>query len=422
MDIQAKKFLEHVKNNPVLFGRACGFEDLGDIHNTWIKNFILRDEDQTLQAHRGSFKTTCLSVAIAIMIIVLPHKNMLFIRKADDDVKEIVLQVGKMLEKPPFHALAYNIFKKKLVKIKESVFEIDTNIKQTSRGTSQLVGMGSRGSMTGKHADIIITDDIVNIDDRISKAHREKTKYVYQELQNIKNRGGRFINTGTPWHTEDAFKLMPNIERYDCYSTGMINDSQLNKIRKNMSPSLFCANYELKHIADSEALFKAPNIDDGSNTELIYDGICHIDAAYDGEDWSAFTIIKERGDKIYVYGDAYRRHIDDCLQIFENMREHFRAGTVFNEINADKGYLAKKIKKPVKTYHEKMNKYVKISTYLRERWNDLIFINETSREYINQILDYTENAEHDDAPDSLASILREIKTRNKIEVIRGVRI
>lgn len=55
-----------------------------------------------------------------------------------------------------------------------------------------------------------------------------------------------------------------------------------------------------------------------------------------------------------------------------------------------------------------MNKYIKISTYLRDRWDDIIFINDTDRAYINQILDYNENAEHDDAPDSLASLIRQI--------------
>jgi hypothetical protein len=81
---------------------------------------------------------------------------------------------------------------------------------------------------------------------------------------------------------------------------------------------------------------------------------------------------------------------------------------LYNEKNADKGYLAKKISKPVNTYHESMNKYIKISTYLRNRWSDIIFISGTSKEYINQILDYNENADHDDAPDSLASLVRQI--------------
>ena len=44
-----------------------------------------------------------------------------------------------------------------------------------------------------------------------------------------------------------------------------------------MSDSLFAANYELKHIADADAMFKEPRFTD--DEELIYGGIGHIDAA-----------------------------------------------------------------------------------------------------------------------------------------------
>ena len=54
-----------------------------------------------------------------------------------------------------------------------------------------------------------------------------------------------------------------------------------------------------------------------------------------------------------------------------------------------------------------MNKYINISTYLKSNWSRIIFIKDTDKDYINQILDYTENATHDDAPDSLASLIRE---------------
>ena len=37
-------------------------------------------------------------------------------------------------------------------------------------GSPQLLGIGMKASITGKHADTVITDDICNITDRISKA------------------------------------------------------------------------------------------------------------------------------------------------------------------------------------------------------------------------------------------------------------
>lgn len=403
-----KKYLDIVKNKPIAFGLENGFNDLEEMHNEWLKMFMFSKTDKTLQAHRGSYKTTCLSIAISLMIITKPNITIMFMRKSDDDVKEIVMQVAKLLKSDIYQELATALYGSSCILTKESAFEIDTNLRQNTKGGSQLIGTGSKSSLTGKHADLIITDDIINVDDRISKAHRERTKMVYQELQNIKNRGGRILNTGTPWHKDDAFTLMANIITYDCYETGLINDKTLQDIRNSMSSSLFAANYELKHIADKDAMFTNSKIDDGTNTEKIYNGNCHVDASYGGEDGTAFTIAKEHTDGfIYVYGELKQSHVDDVLDGFEEKRKLYRAGTFYNESNADKGYLNKKISKPKKSYHEKMNKYIKISTYLKSNWNRIIFIKGTDKEYINQILDYTENATHDDAPDSLASLIRE---------------
>lgn len=414
LDKEAKRWLDLVKKMPMAFGIEGGFDRLVNIHNEWIKSFLFAGEDLTLQAHRGSYKTTCLSVAIALMIVVKPWLNMIFIRKSDDDVKEIVLQIAKLLKTEWFQALSLVLWGKSCLLEKETAFEIDTNLKQGPRGTSQLIGLGIKSSLTGKHGDVIITDDIVNIDDRISKAHRERTKLTYQELQNIRNPGGRIINTGTPWHKDDCFTLMPNIIKYDCYSTGMMTNEDIQAMRGKMTTSLFAANYELKHIADEDALFTAPAIDDGSNTEKIFNGVAHIDAAYGGDDGTAFTIIKRHDDgKIYVYGELHQRHVDDVLEGIEQRRRYYRAGTLYSENNADKGYLQKKVRTPRKGYHESMNKFIKISTHLKGQWDNIIFIKDTDKKYINQILDYTENATQDDAPDGLASILRETQYRQR---------
>ena len=49
---------------------------------------------------------------------------------------------------------------------------------------------------------------------------------------------------------------------------------------------------------------------------------------------------------------------------------------------------------------------MKIVTYLKVMWKNVIFVDGTDAEYIEQICDYYEDAEHDDAPDSAASVAR----------------
>ena len=110
-----------------------------------------------------------------------------------------------------------------------------------------------------------------------------------------------------------------------------------------------------------------------------------------------------------MLGKCWQKHVDDvedkCIQLYkENM-----CGKLYNETNGDKGYLNKDLKsKGVRSvpYHENMNKHLKITTYLKGTWDNVVFVDGTDEAYINQICDYNEDAEHDDCPDSLASLIR----------------
>lgn len=404
-----KNTISLLENDPVVVGRAIGFKDLTDLHNEWLKEWLYGYGDTTTQAHRGSYKTSDLAVFLALATLVYRGKNIIFLRKTDSDVSEVIRTVARIIRSGAYQKLAKTLYGITPIVLKETASEIHTNLYNGISGASQILGIGLGGSLTGKHADIVVTDDIVNIKDRVSRAERERTKLMYMELQNIKNRDGRIINTGTPWHKDDAFSIMPNIKKYSCYDTGLMSEEQIKHLRSSMSASLWACNYELKHIADENAMFKDAQFTD--DTEAIYNGICHIDASYGGEDATAFTVIHEQGGYLYVYGRKYTKHVDDCLNDILALKAKYRAGTTWTERNADKGYLDKTLKARgdiSSTYHEKMNKHIKISTYLKENWGKVLFLDATDPEYIAEILDYNEHAQHDDCPDSLASAIRQL--------------
>lgn len=407
MSFSKEQIKNLLKNEPYKLGHFLGYKDLTELHNDWLEDWLYASEDSTIQAHRGSYKTTDLAVFLAVNALVHPRENVIFLRKTDTDVTEVIRLVVKIMKSGAYIEMCKALYGIPAKVLKDTASEIHTNLYKGKGGASQIVGMGINGSLTGKHADVIVTDDIINIKDRISKAEREHTKLIYQELQNVKNRGGRIINTGTPWHKDDAFSLMPNIKKYDCYSTGLMTDEQMLHLRSTMTPSLFSANYELKHIADENALFTNAQF----TKELPMDGIAHIDAGYGGEDATALTILCMRGGEFIVYGKKYQHHVDDCINDILRLKAKYRAGTTWCEKNADKGYLAKELKNRgdlAQTYHERMNKHIKISTYLKENWGKVYFTEDTDPEYIAEILDYNEHAPHDDCPDSLASAIRQM--------------
>lgn len=402
--------IRFIKNNALKISHRLGFKLLTDLHGNHIRELVFGNEDRTDLWHRGSYKTTDVSISFALFMLLFPKKNIIFMRKTDTDVAEVMLQVAKILKDEYIQGLSFNLYGRGFNLITENKSEISTDLFDCNRGVSQLLGLGTGASMTGKHADWVHTDDIVNLKDRISRAEREHTKLIYQELQNIRNRGGKITNTGTKWHKEDAIEMMPNQTIVDCYTSGLIDREQLEKIRKSMTPTLFSANYELKHIADETALFKdAPKF--FNDASKLYNGIGQIDASYGGEDATAYTIGRKIGNDYYLYGFKRQKHIDLCKTEFVSIAKNYKIGTIYMEDNGDKGYVARDIRnmgQPTSTYRESTNKYIKISTFLKMNWDNVYWYKDTDPEYLSQILDYTEDAEHDDCPDSASSIIRKL--------------
>lgn len=411
------EYARQLLDAPALVMRRCGFPLLTDeLHGQWMRQMLLGREDMTLLAHRGSYKTTCVAGVLAIRCVLMGSENTFFIRKTDDDVKEIILQTRKILESDYMRALTFRMLGGKApIWVKKcTATQLTCTSYRSPRGGPQLLGLGIGGSLTGKHADCIFTDDIVNLSDRVSRASREATRAAYMELQNVRNRGGRIVNTGTPWHKEDAIStLMPAPLRFDCYATGLIPPDKLQEIRQSMSASLFAANYELRHIAEASALFpEAPRFQ--PEPRLLYDGIAHVDAAYGGEDCTALTCARRRGGVMHLYGRLWPKHVDACLDDILAECERLRCAPIYCETNGDKGYLSREMRARgaiTRPYPEKQNKYLKISTYLRKWWKNIVFLEGTDPEYLSQIQDYTDCADHDDAPDSAACVCRALDRR-----------
>lgn len=417
MNSEEKSIIKKIKLKPYKIANAVGFKDVKENpHNKWMQEIIFGKSDYTLMAHRGSYKSSCLSVCIAILMIIKPTINILFFRKTDTDVGEMLNMVSKALQSKTLHNISNIIYGEPVIIIKQNANTITTNLYQSSSGAEQLLGLGIKTSITGKHADLVITDDICNISDRISKAERDKTKTQFMELQNIRNRGGRIVSLGTKWHKDDVFTLMENISTYTYQDTNLICEEQIAKLKQQMTASLFACNYELKIVADDDVIFTTPQT--GAEPEMILNGISHCDAAFYGEDYTAFTIVAKHDGYYYVFGKCWRKHIDDVMDKCVEFHNNNLCQKLYIEKNADKGYVAKEFRKKglrVVSYNEHQNKYVKITTHLKFVWDKIKFVKGTDTEYIDMICDYNDNVEHDDCPDSLASLIRVLAKRNNTE-------
>lgn len=185
---------------------------------------------------------------------------------------------------------------------------------------------------------------------------------------------------------------------------------------REKTPWVFYAQYQQEPSTNINTSFKGLQFAD--DEKLIYNGNGHIDKGFEGDDGTAFTIAKNIGENWYVLGKLWEgAHVDDCLGAIEQLRAEYKCGTILTENNDDKGYLAKN-NKNISTYHESQNKHFKIMSYLYPAWKNIYFLKGTDEAYIKQIQHYNERAKHDDAPDSLASLIKRTSSITKLVGMR----
>lgn len=406
---------------PHLLGHELGYTKLTDLHSAWIRYIWQSNESRTLQAHRGSYKTSAAIIIGAIIhTIIKPTDRVLILRKEFDlNVKPIVRELARIYKTEVIKAITKELWGSPLEIDRADSKEISFRSPMNKAGTQpNITGASIYQSLTGQHYDRILTDDIVTLKDRTSHAEREKVKIQYQELLNIVDPGKPICNIGTPWHKNDAFSIMPKPVKYDITKTHLPDFTQdhIDHLRATMAPTLFSANYELKHVATEGALFaeiKYIKVEDYNK----YNWICHIDARYSGKDTTAITFGARDGDDIILSGYGFDKHIDDCFEDLKAFIEIYKCGTIHLETNADKGYLAKDIREfhpAVKKYHESMNKHVKIVQFLRGEWPNVKIDVRSNSMWIEQVSEYNEGVEPDDCPDSAASIIRQGFKRKKV--------
>jgi len=413
-------------SEPHLLGHYFGFNKLNLDHSRWIIQCWKAKGDYVLQAHRNSYKTTaCLIIGIVWYLMFHPDTTILIVRKEYEGAASTLGAIAKILESEAFQGL-YNEYarfvgipeiKYKLTDNRKDTITIPTKTTITKEGSVEALGIG--GAITGRHYDKIFCDDVITLKDRVSKAEREKTKEFVRELQNVKNPGGNIIFTGTPWHKDDAFSILPAAHRYPLGTVSVpdLTPEVIADIRARTTPSLFAANYELKHIADKDKLFADLKYS-RFNTECS--GIIGIiDTAYSGTHYTSFSLLEFWGGKYIIKGWAWRESIVDLYAKISGLATAHNCGTIYIEENGDKG-LAKKAMQPfypnIVGYTERENKHNKIVGHLKGNWQEIYFddsLNTDAQvEYNNQIIDYAEGVEPDDAPDNAAAGMRLMKERD----------
>jgi hypothetical protein len=403
------------------------FNDMGEtfeiIENGKIKRVkltkqiffnLIENKWRGLQGHRGSFKSTALVIIGSIVKMIFePDARIGIVRKDFTKASKFLKNISNVMKTQfikELFKIAHGIYPK-AIKDRDNILSF--NFKQSITPEGNINAYGIHATITGDHLDFILLDDFVTLDDKVSRAEREKTKIRIEEIvTNVLDPGKQCGFVGTPWHKDDAWSIpvCPSILKFDIYITGLLSKAQIELKRKTMTNITFAANCELRHALSEDTMFKNPSF---GRWEFQYrKGIGHLDKKYWGIDTNALTFCeKKKNGRYQVIGWVFNEHIKDKIEFIKEKWEKYYIGTIHTEDNDDKGTISDIMRGEgilMDTYHESMNKHVKIQTHILENgfWDLIDFDPDTDPEYLNQILDYIERSEPDDAPDSLASMGR----------------
>lgn len=402
---------------PHLIGHLVGKTKLGPLHSLWIRQAWLAKFHSALQAHRGGFKTTSITeVGILWWLLFHPDDRIALIRETYTGSCDTLRTIAQYFEQELVQELFYDIHGRYPRALIDRADKLVFDFKGAITKEGSLGAYGIDTVPTGNHFDVVLADDVVTIKDRFSRAKRERTKVNLAEImENILDPGKLLRLVGTPWHIEDAWSLpgCPTPWKYDVRTTGILTPEQIAKKRETMSKAMFAINYELNHETDEDAMFKDPQFGPWDKRR-VRNVQAHVDARFKGTHFTALTIMGQRHDGRYqVWMKCYDKHVKDLVADIHRELYVRDCPILHVEENPDKGWTADLLGRSsgsfaapiVCPYHEDMNKQKKIEGYISDFWTRLVFDDDCEEQACAQVFDY-HGDEPDDAPDSLASLIR----------------
>lgn len=416
---------------PHKFGHLLGYDKLSPLHGEWIKIFLQYAKFGVLQAHRGSYKTTCGIVAMTLLFLCNPAMRLLIVRKTKELSSDVLKTIQKHFETNDVLRL-YLFSRWNMTDAKTGVWSSERttfSFKKTVTPEPSMTAAGVGTSIVGAHFDYIWPDDIVTIEDRYSPAAREWAKAYFRELNNLIDPLGQTRLSGTPWHEEDVFSTVEEKyfegRRFPVGTVPMPAD-ELAEImaRKDRLPyAEWCCNYLLKHVQDNDTLGAFESVE-------VWDCqycIAAIDPSFsDKTDTDATTVaivgVNKKGKILFTgiklpksISDApTRRVILDFLARFtpiETVIESQLADTsifFIDAFKADEGKYVIKNHWTIKRQYR--NKHERIAATVIANKPEMRILDGTQQEFSIGVSRYYKGIAHDDEADVLAMGIEHLAT------------
>lgn len=262
-----------------------------------------------------------------------------------------------------------------------------------------------KSSFRGRHPKRILMDDPVTEEDT-SDAMRNLVKKKYDEAYKLcKN----ICVIGQPAHIFDLYSELRSILNKMEVAHGSIPelDADLEAMKMaGVDERSIQMSYHLQVPADADnALSKVQFCDDFPTTGSV----AFIDPSFEGGDYTALTVLTMSFHNVIVEGYVWKKAWNHCIDEMVQKMEALNVGKVCIETNSlgdqPVSLLRQKVARMGVVGKKSLgNKHARIMA--AGVFADKIFISKRSdKKYIDQVIKYEYKAQHDDAPDSLASCM-----------------
>jgi hypothetical protein len=228
---------------------------LVDTHfHGWLCQVLSTSEDVMVIVPRRHMKTTWVKIKLIQNILKNPFVRQAMYSSTSSLVEQELASIKKMLQTPRLMALFPSLIPDPGKK--GTGWEVNraselTLYRNPEEGSSpqecQIEVYGAGSTVTGKHFDIHIYDDLISEKTTQTMEQVNKTREWYGYIQGVLEPGGQEIYIGTPYHYADLTTFIRNEGIYDkIYKRSVTENGQiiysyftqkmLDKIKKRMTP------------------------------------------------------------------------------------------------------------------------------------------------------------------------------------------
>ncbi|MDR2709177.1 MAG: hypothetical protein LBC07_04295 [Elusimicrobiota bacterium] len=378
--------------------KACGYPEPYP-QQIEMADFIFsyKEEPRLLLGARSYGKTNYAVIIKGAQEIALNGAKIILVTKEERRSRDLCIEIGRCLE-----CLGVKDFKRST----NEVIQLAGN--DSKEPNLIAISLGSRG-FRGRHPDFVILDDPIT-PEASSRADRDQAKRVYDELLKLCHKV-RLL--GQPVHRNDLYQLTRRTIKTLEMPYGSIPelDTDLEALRlAGVDEASINASYLLK--IDDVARMPFADVEiSNAQFDIAKGSIACIDPSHEGGDTTAITIAQGYGEfqKLFIAGYCFKLAWYDCKKELVGLLQKYNVKQAYFENNAlgeepIRQFRNFNLSCKIIGFKSVENKKAKIQNAGMFS-KSLVLSAQSNTEYKKQFLEYEVGAEHDDAPDSLASLL-----------------